>query len=158
MFSVFEWKRREVLGVGGVLGVILAISVVQLRVGEMKTRDLQRKSDADLVVRAIHKYYSDLKLIPEGNAQGEIVMCGGLHDLGCKWGEGELKDEEGVVYMKKLPQDAGASEGRRYVYRKEGSKFRVYVGLEYGRDPGRRAGLTVECGNGVQCNWYAEGP
>ncbi|KKW29938.1 MAG: hypothetical protein UY74_C0059G0001, partial [Candidatus Kaiserbacteria bacterium GW2011_GWC2_52_8b] len=47
-FSVWEWKKQEIVFFAGVVLVILVISAVQLRTGAMKTRDAQRKADAEL--------------------------------------------------------------------------------------------------------------
>lgn len=156
-FSVFDWKKKEIGFVGVVLLVTLGISWAQLIVGEMKTRDAQRKADVDLVARGVAAYHDDHKKYPPSQ-DGKIVSCGDKADQPCEWGDGPVRDEEGVVYIRNLPRDPFFGKGRKYVYEvdKDGKGFKVYTAIENQRDPGIRHGLTVECGSGVQCNWYAK--
>lgn len=155
MFSIFEWKKSEAVYVGVVLVVLLGISWVQLLTGEMKTRDVQRKDDGGIVGRALTAYYDDHKQFPLAR-EGKIVACGDRSDRVCDWGGGPLQDEEGAVYLKKLPRDPWWDTGRTYVYEvnPDRKNFKVYTAIENTRDPGIRR-LTIGCGNGVQCNWYA---
>ena len=46
-FSLFDWKKNEVVFVALILSVIFGISFYQLRIGEMKTRDMQRRVDLE---------------------------------------------------------------------------------------------------------------
>lgn len=139
--------------VGLVFLMILGISIFQLRIGQMKTRDAQRKADVELVARALKAYKDDHKLLPmEATGSGKIKSCGKNGEFVCEWGEGKLVDEQNVVYMNKLPIDPFAYKGWTYIY--DGKK--IYVALENNNDKGIRKGLTTWCGNGVQCNWYAE--
>ncbi|HJZ05132.1 hypothetical protein A2634_03590 [Candidatus Amesbacteria bacterium RIFCSPHIGHO2_01_FULL_48_32] len=154
-FDILDWKRREIVFVGVVLTIVLGVSVFQLKIGEMKTRDAQRKADVELVARAMERYYADYGQYPIGS-EGKIVSCGDRGLATCEWGEGSMVDGDNVVYLKKLPVDPLAFRGWEYTYETggEGQKFRIYVGLEYGRDPGAKTGLTKECGVGIQCKWY----
>lgn len=159
MFSFFEWKRSEVLFVGGILLLILLVSRAQLKIGQMKARDAQRKADVELVGRALEKYYHDYEIYPSGN-DGQIVACGDLADLPCKWGKDGIHDIEGVVYLKLLPNDPLAHDEQKYIYEVDATqkKYRIYVALEYRRDVDWKQNLTSGCGNGLQCNWYVENP
>lgn len=139
-FSVFKWSKRELLYVLLVVLVIYVISVTQLRTGEMKTRDARRKDDVEQVGRALNAYASD------HNGIYPAVL----------WGtkKNNIEDSDGIVYMKSLPKDP--TDDRKYVYivTQDKHAFKIYVALEYISDPGIRKGLTIECGNKVQCNWY----
>lgn len=142
MFSLFSWKKHELVFVGVVLLMILGISQIQLRVGQMKTRDAQRKADVELVARALDKFYGDHQEFPAAS-DGKIVTCGDILDLACEWGEGWIRDQKGNVYLNKLPKDPLADTGRTYIYEVDAllQKYRIYVTLE-------------NCRNNVQCNWY----
>ena len=154
-FSFLDWRRNEGVFVAVVLAVILAVSMFQLRVGEMKTRDAQRKADVELVSRALERYFGDYGEYPREH-EGKIKFCGDKGLAACEWGEGKMVDVDNVVYLQRVPQDPLASEGWRYVYETDGGGFKIYVGLEYGRDKDAKSGLTRECGNGVECKWYVE--
>jgi len=152
MFNIFDWRKDEVWLVGVVFGLIVGISFFQLRVGQMKTRDAQRKSDVELVARALRAFNEDHKYLPSATGSGEIRSCGRSGSLACDWGSGKIVDEQNVVYMEKLPIDPFSFKGWRYVY----DQKRIYVTLENESDKGIRKGLTTWCGNGLQCNWYVE--
>ncbi len=157
MFSVWEWKKSEVVVVAGIILVILGISSFQLVVGEMKTRDVQRKADVELVSRALQVYFEDYQVYPAATAGGQIVACGDKGARPCVWGSGDsMVDHDNVVYLKGMPTDPLADRGWKYVYvvDEKRDKYRIYVGLEYERDPEARQNLTVGCGTGVQCKWY----
>jgi hypothetical protein len=158
-FSLFDWKKSEVTFVILVLLGIFGISFYQLKIGEMKTRDLQRRSDVDLVSRAVRKYRSDNGVFPlEATGSGKIYACGDKGEGVCEWNGGPLVGPDNTVYLNKLPGDPWDSRGRTYVYETDQKRehFRVYAGLENRRDPVIKPGLTRECGVRVQCNWYAE--
>ena len=144
MFSLFEWKKHELIFVGVVLLVILVISQIQLKVGQMKTRDAQRKADVELVGRALDKYYADHQVFPPAE-DGKILSCGGVVDLVCDWGKDLIRDLKGTVYLNKFPADPLADQGRSYVYEvdKTRQQYRIYVTLE-------------NCQGDVQCKWYIE--
>ncbi len=154
---MFSWKRDEVLVTIGIMLTILVISLVQLRDSQMKTRDAQRKADAGIISRALAAYWADHLTLP-GEKDGKIVGCGGKGVDVCEWGAGQIQDAEGIVYLKKMPIDPLADKGRTYMYERDeaGKKFRIYVAVEYRRDPEVKSNLTIGCGKNVQCNWYAE--
>ena len=154
-FDVLDWEKSEVVFVGIVLAAIFGVSFYQLKIGEMKTRDAQRKADLELVGRALKRYWDDHQSYPPESG-GKIVSCGDRGAGVCEWGGGRFADVDNVVYLKQMPRDPLTEKGWKYVYEMSGDKFRLYVGLEYGGDKGIRGDLTRECGNGVQCKWYVE--
>lgn len=146
-------SKSEILMVGSVFLFILGISAFQLKIGQMKTRDAQRKADVELVARALRAYKDDHKFLPvEATGSGKINSCGKNGEFACEWGTGKIVDAQNVVYMEKLPVEPFAFKGWSYMY--DGQK--IYVVLENKRDKGIRKGLTTWCGNAVQCNWYVE--
>lgn len=150
-FNILDWKKGEVFFVAGVLVVMLGVSVVQVRIGEAKTRDAQRKADANLMARAINNYYNDHKsYIP--SKDGKMVACGFEGGEVCEWGGGPIIDADGVVYLKNIPVEPFSDKGWKYVYESDGKSFRIYARLE--RE--KKYDLTIGCGSRVQCNWYAD--
>ncbi len=121
---------------------VYVISVFQLKTGEIKTRDVRRKDDVEQVGRALNAYASD-----HNGIYPDLV-----------WGDkkDKIEDNDGVVYMKSLPRDPNEDRNYIYVVSEDRRKFKIYIALEHFSDPGIRKGLTIECGNKVQCNWYVE--
>jgi hypothetical protein len=158
-FLVFDWKKSEIALVMTVLAVILGISGFQLRIGQMKTRDAQRKADTELVGRAMDAYFSDHGFLPlEATGSGQLAACGRQGKEACLWGEGKIVDEDNVAYLEKLPIDPLSGQKRTYIYQvnPERSHYQILVALENRRDNAWKKGLTAECGAGIQCNWYVE--
>lgn len=156
-FSILDWEKTEAGFVALVLAVTVGISVTQLHIGKIKTRDAQRKADGELVGRALAVYYKQNDRYP-GVAEGKIEACGNRGSEACFWGEGKVVDEEGVVYLKILPTDPFTHKGWRYVYEVSDNlqNFRIYAALENTRDKDRKNNLTTVCGENVQCSWYVE--
>lgn len=156
-FSFLDWKKSEVGWVALVLAVVVGVSGWQLVSGEMKTRDEQRKGDLNLVAKALISYYADYGIYPTGDALGRIVSCGGKGVNVCDWGGGPIVDDKNVVYLEKVPIDPLAGSGREYVYQASADRhsFKLFAALEYHKDPEFKGNLTTQCGNNVQCNWYA---
>lgn len=156
---MFDWKKGEVLTVGVILVTILGISAFQLTIGQMKARDAQRKADVELIARALERYYADYEEYPAATEGGRLVACGERGMRACNWGSSDsIVDYDNVEYLKGLTSDPFAYKGRQYVYTADANRqgFKIYVALEFKRDKGIRSNLTVECGNGIQCNWYVQ--
>jgi hypothetical protein len=154
-FSPFAWKRSELIFVTMVLLVLFSVSFFQLRIGEMKTRDAQRKADVELVARALNAYYSDHGQYP-ASQNGKIVACGKELAEECEWGLDSITDAENITYIKSLPNDPFSGQGRSYKYLLDDmDNFKIYVSLERSNDPDLKKDLTIGCGINVQCNWYA---
>lgn len=157
-FDIVGFGKSEVAFIAGLLVLVGGVSFGQLRLGEVKTRDVQRKADLNLVSKAIVDYLGDHKTFPAATEMGEIVACGANAKDPCLWGgEKEMTDSDGVVYLRNMPVDPQAHAGRRYVYKVDAvkGKYRLYAALENSRDVEIQKNLTTECGERVQCNWYA---
>lgn len=155
VFSLLEWKKSELVFVVTVMLLVWGVSWAQLKTGEMKTRDAQRKADVELVARALGAYYLDYKVYPPA-VDGKILSCGGRGAYVCEWGEGKMVDGDNVTYLGKMPIDPLSGAGRTYVYEvaTDRKSFGIYVGLEDRRNEAFKKDLTQECGNNVQCSWY----
>jgi len=156
---LFEWKKRELVFVLLVLLGVFGISFWQLKIGEMKTRDLQRRTDVDLVSRALRQYKNDAGVYPsEATGSGKILACGDKGKARCEWNEGPMTGPDNTIYLNKIPADPWSEKGRVYVYETDQKRehFRLYTALENRYDQIAKPGLTKECGIHVQCNWYAE--
>lgn len=155
-FSLINWKKNEIGFVVGVVFLILGVSLFQLRISMMKTRDAQRKADVELVARAMEAYFSDYKEYPTASENGEIVACGREGLEVCVWGQGKVVDRDEVVYLNKLPIEPLVQKGYKYVYwvDEDRQNFKIYVSLEYRSDPAFKNNLTVMCGEKIQCRWY----
>ena len=100
-----------------IIGVIFGISFVQLKTGEMKTRDARRKADVELVARALERYYLDYEKYPAATGSGQIVACGDKGQEACNWGsEDSLVDDNNVSYLKGLAKDPFDYKGQKYIY------------------------------------------
>lgn len=157
-FSFFTWKKSEAVFVISVILVLFGISYFQLKIGQMKARDVQRKADVELVGRALDQYLLDNKVLPPSQ-NGMIVACGNKGLDACPWGGGPIVDSLGVSYLKKIPQDPFTYRGYTYVYEVVDlthNKYRISISLEYSNDISWRRDLTTRCGNGVQCSWYVQ--
>mgnify|MGYP001563889314 CR=1 FL=1 len=148
-FSVFDWEKKDLGFVIVVLISILGVSYFQLKISQAKTRDSQRKSDVELVGKAINAFFEDYKILPAASGKGEIISCGDGGIAVCQWGEGPIVDKENVTYLKKLPVDPQANKGLSYIYstNPERTKYKLCITLEYKADKDYRVD--------VQCNWYA---
>ncbi len=149
--------KRELLFVISIITSVFLLSFFQIKDGERKTRDAQRKADVELTARKLAQYYDDHNIYPTA-VSGQIVSCGLAGSQVCNWGEGPMVDSENVQYMDHLPKDPFSSSGRTYVYVPSETlgKFKIYIALERKQDPAFKKDLTIECGNHVQCNWYVE--
>ena len=154
-FSILEWDKKSLGFVAGVVVLIVLVSSFQLRIGQMKARDAQRKADVELVGRALDAYFIEHDDYPAA-AGGKILACGGKAMKTCEWGGENLGDAEGTIYLNKLPVDPMSYSGRTYVYAVNDTrqKYRIYVALEYQNDPAIKSDLTSRCSENVQCNWY----
>ena len=152
------WRRNESVFIICVVTVILGVSLVQLKIGELKTRDVRRKADIDVVGRAMDYYLREVGHLPKATPEGKIIACGDEGLNVCEWGEENMtiRDVDGLEFLKSVPQDPQTHLGKKYVYEVDESlkKFKLYAALEYVRDPVVVDHLTVGCGTGVQCNWY----
>lgn len=154
-FSFFSWKKTELLAVTLVISLIVGVSYFQLRIGEMKTRDAQRKADTELIGRALEAFYLDHQIYPRATEDGKIISCGKDGAEACGWGNRSVMvDEDNVAYLKDIPAEPQSYKGKKYVYivNESRDEFELYAALEYSRDPNWKANLGKDCG-GTQCSW-----
>lgn len=156
-FNLFDWKKNELIFVTLILLGIFGVSFYQIKIGEMKTRDFQRKTDVELIERALRRYKTLEGVYPlEATGTGKIYACGDKGEGVCEWNGGPMKGPDNTVYMNKIPGDPWEDRGRSYVYEVDEKRqtFRLYAALENKRDKVIKPNLTTTCGIRVQCNWY----
>jgi hypothetical protein len=153
-FSVFDFEKKEVLFLSIVMLIIFVVSFTQMRIGQAKTRDAQRRGDLELVSRALNAYLKDTNTLPKASPDGKIISCGRKALEECAWGESDLIDAYNVAYLKKIPTDPQTYKGLKYVYVPDlvNNKYKIYTALERNHGPN----LTIACGTNVQCNYYVQ--
>ncbi|MEK7504511.1 MAG: hypothetical protein AAB550_03365 [Patescibacteria group bacterium] len=144
--SVFDFEKPEIIFTVVVLVIVFGVSFTQMRIGQAKTRDAQRRGDIELVSRAINAYLKDNNELPKATSDGKIISCGRKALEECIWGESDIVDPLNVVYLKHIPADPQAYMGKKYVYTPDliNKKYKIYATLE------------IDCRNNVQCNYYVQ--
>ncbi len=155
-FSLFTFSKSQSVFLLVVIATVFGISYYQLKLGEMKARDVQRRSDTEMVAQGLREYFLQHENYPVSD-NGKIVSCGQRGLEICQWGNSEMIDDENIVFIKNMPREPFFERGFFYIYEvnERRDKFRVYAKLENERDPVVKKNLTVDCGNSVKCNWYA---
>lgn len=148
----------ELLVVMAILGVLATVGLANYQGAQAKARDARRKSDLGQVQTAAETYFSDHREYPNNSASGQIICIDSPQTI-CDWGE-EFADENGTIYIARLPADP--SGGRRYFYDTDADrlKFKVMARLENCNDPSRinpaaacgESPSGESCGDGV-CNY-----
>lgn len=131
----------ELLVVIAILGLLATIGLGSFRSTQIKSRDSQRKSDLSQIQKALEMYYNDHGQYPSS------IPAGG----------GSWQDEEGTLYMKKVPKDP-KDPAHVYLYqqRDSGAGYTLYARLENTNDPCFKTGVCkdygLSCGSG-NCNY-----
>lgn len=140
------FTRQESMVVLGIFVAVFGIFYLNLIEAKAKARDQQRKSDVKRVALALDTYFNEYDQYPEENG-GRVVGCGRPKYEGrCEWGIGDFGDEDGTVYLERVPADP-LFQRSRYVYRvnKELNRYQVFTALERTGDAEIVSGLTAEC-------------
>jgi type II secretion system protein G len=126
----------ELLVVIAIIGILAAIGLVSFMSSQMRSRDVQRKSDLRQIGNAVELFNSDYEVYPPSSG-GNIQACPyvptspGTSTL-CVWG-GESPFSDGKTpYFQKLPHDP---RGVSYYYVSTGSDYKLYAKLENPEDP-----------------------
>ena len=134
----------ELIVVIAILGILSGIGLTSFRTSQMKSRDAKRKSDLEQVQRALEMYMNDYGTYPAAQA-GEIN--------GFSWGD-EMKDADGTVYMKILPEDSRGDPEYCYLTAVAApyTYYQLYAKLENTQDPaclGGNCATARACGPGT---------
>ena len=109
----------ELLVVISIIAVLVAATTSSFVNSQKKSRDASRKSELKSLSNALNMYYADNGVFPASVTFG-----------------GELVDN-GIIYMKKLPDEVRASFGiKQFKYVVSGTRksFRLYTNLENSDD------------------------
>lgn len=150
----------EILIVIVIVGILATIGFGSFQSSQIKSRDAARKSDLKQIGSALEVYFNDHGQYPVGSG-GAINGCNGGQP--CSWG-GIFSDQNGTVYMVKIPSDP--QEDRSYYYSSaDGSSYQIYASLENVLDkdiqlvaesPAEYDGLL--CGTDDVCNYGIASP
>lgn len=129
----FGFTLIEMLVVMTILGLLATVGLANYQGAQAKARDARRKSDLGQIKTAAETYFSDHRNYPGNSVSGQIVCIDSPLTI-CDWGE-QFVDENGTIYMARLPRDP--SSGRNYFYVTDGTqlKFKVMARLENCNDP-----------------------
>ena len=114
--SVFDFEKPEIIFTVVVLVIVFGVSFTQMRIGQAKTRDAQRKGDIELVSRAINAYLRDNNELPRATADGKIISCGRKALEECIWGESDIVDPSMSFISNIFLLTPQAYMGKKYVY------------------------------------------
>jgi type II secretory pathway pseudopilin PulG len=174
-----SFTKKEKVGIGIILSVILILTTLNLRISLRKSRDAQRRSDIGAMSDALDKYQKDFGFFPPSTPDGKILACKGENfgnfpdDIpegekrnyffktlrGCNWGEDGLRDVNDDTfepYLKTIPNDPSVGMGYSYLYLSDINRYQLYAYLEGGSgEIGFRDGIVardLNCGSNI-CNF-----
>lgn len=144
----------ELLVVMAIIGILSAVAFGSFQTSQAKARDAQRKNDLKQMGVALEAYYNDHGQYPLNSADYKINGCAGVVAT-CDWGD-EWSDDNGTIYMSKLPADPG--DNIHYYYFSDGSYYQLYARLENNQDgdvpvlSNQPANYGISCGD-FNCNF-----
>lgn len=133
----------EILVVIVILGILAAITSINVRTSLVKSRDATRKSDLNSIQKALELYQNDHGAYPvsnNGNIQNNV-------DTRINWGEAFV-DGTGSVYMNELPADPRINQSYCYTASDPPTSYQLYANLENIND---RNCLTSACASTITC-------
>lgn len=141
LVNVQAFTLIELLIVIVILGVLATVALVNFKSSQVKSRDVERKSNTKQIATALEAYYSDHGAYPlsgTGGDLGKIVGCTcGVTPVACQWGTDprEFCDQSSTVYMQVVPSDPTETPPFCYLTDASGSYFKLYGKLENANDP-----------------------
>jgi type II secretion system protein G len=124
-----------VIAIIGILAALLLSNFIGIR---QRSRDAQRKADLRQIQAALEIYRSD---------QGEYPVTLSFPDCG-----DPLENEDGSVYMQKVPCDPLNSGESVYTYDSGGVEYSLYACLENVNDLSRDFPPDNDDNNALKCN------
>lgn len=164
------FTKKEILGVGIILIILIAVSVPNFLISLARARDAQRINDVSAVYYALAPYQGVMSSYPLSTSDGKIIGCKGqdtkydeklktwLNLRICEWGvDGltNLVNPSSGPFISTLPQDSRSKDGYSYNYISNGRRFQIYATLE--RKDQDQYSLIIEkrglkCGSRI-CNF-----
>jgi type II secretory pathway pseudopilin PulG len=163
------FTKKETLGVGIILIILIAVSIPNFLISLARARDAQRKNDLGAIYDAIASFQRAISTFPLSTKDGKIIGCVGpdtkydeklkmwLNLRVCEWGvDGltNLVNPSSTPFIQALPNDPRYKEGFSYHYYSNGRRFQIYAALER-KDQDEYslaiAKLGLKCGSQI-CN------
>jgi type II secretion system protein G len=138
----------EIIVVMVIIGILSTLGLGSFLSAQQKGRDSSRKSDLAQIKNALDLYYNDKGEYPLGSG-GLIMGCNG--EQTCNWSD-VFEDENGTVYMVKIPADPQGDKA--YWYESStGQSFQIYSRLEniYDKDVPRDSDENPQNYSGLMC-------
>lgn len=166
-----NFTKNEILSIGVIFLILIAISVPNFVLSLMRARDQVRKDDMGSLQKALGLYFSDFQYFPPASPDGHIMACKNPEDkveidkmgrlvvnwVPCEWGLGTIADltpGSSRVYMPLLPREPNYQKGAAYRYFSDGQRIQIFVALEGKDDPEydpKIIARNIMCGNLI-CN------
>jgi len=134
------FNKSETKFVLATLLIIMATTLLNLRVSYRKSRDAQRKNDVRAIHDALQAYNNEFGSYPISTSDGLILACDPIitettiiEYKPCQWYEDGLfnpfkKDAE--PYLARILGDPRQGQGRSYFYISTGKHFQILASLE----------------------------
>ncbi|PWU22820.1 hypothetical protein C5B42_05045 [Candidatus Cerribacteria bacterium 'Amazon FNV 2010 28 9'] len=123
----------ELIVVMAIMGILIAATASTFQNSRIKGKDAKRKSDLKQIQSALEAYIGDHGLYPVSTA-GVITACGDGTAV-CSWGSA-FKDENGTVYMAKVPIDSDyPTFSYEYFVSSDRKQYQLFAYLEDSNDP-----------------------
>jgi type II secretory pathway pseudopilin PulG len=139
------FTKKETLGIGIILIILIAISIPNFSISLQRARDAQRKNDMGVLYDAIVSYQRNMQTFPLSTTDGKIIGCSGpdtkydavskmwVNLRICEWGiDGltDLNNPSSTPIIQTLPNDSKYKDGFAYLYISNGRRFQIYTALE----------------------------
>lgn len=152
-----------------ILIFVSTTTLVNLRISLRRARDVQRKEDLFVTMKALDEYQQDFGFFPPSSDDGKIIACKGEnYDEGiieikkakeidlekyfalfapCEWGKSKLQDVSDMdypAYMDIIPRDPKHDNGVNYIYISNTRTYQLYAYLEGGKSEDEHEETIVE--------------
>ena len=159
----------EIKVVGAILFVIVAFSLWNFRLANIRARDIQRKNDLKHIKTALDNYAKEVGLLPVSR-DNKILACdprvisqesspSGNQEIEfkpCDWGLDKIVNPyTEAAFIDGLPIDPLSSQGRTYIYLSNGRNYQLLASLEQKNEAEYNKGVAQRnllCGDKT-CNF-----
>lgn len=148
----------EILIAMTILAIITGVGFTAFTTSLRRSRDAQRKQGLEQLQRALENFINDVGVYPQASVNERMYddVNGGDYAWGGTF-DYEVRGET-VDYMERLPKDPLTDRTYKYYVSNDRKKYVVYAALENLEDPAALGGLTVDCGQTVDCNYFVLSP